>query len=128
MQAVMLPFFFFFRKHVWVSFCVFLAGCSCLHIMGCASKPVPKHTESCGKSLLKGRQRSHPQPPSGPRPCSHLTEAVPAGGLRSVHTHTYTHTHIHTHTHTHTHHTHTHSPCLAQSEMIESLLGIIAHL
>jgi len=37
-------FFIYLQKHVWVCFCVHLAGSSCLHIIGSVYKNVPEHT------------------------------------------------------------------------------------
>lgn len=56
MQAVMLS---FFQKHVWVCFCVYPAGCSCLHIIGSVYKNVPKHTAAETASLNPTKLPAH---------------------------------------------------------------------
>lgn len=101
-------FFFFFQKHVWVCFCVYPAGSWCLRIIGSLYKNVPKYTAAETASVnptklpalaAQATINNKKPAPTSPKPC--LPGAVCA---------------------------HTLAFPLSQSKMIESLLGITAHL
>lgn len=97
----------FFQKRMWICFCAYPAGCWCLHIIGSVYKNVPKHTAEETASLNPTKlpalaaQATINYKNLLPPPRSCACRALCA---------------------------HTLAFPLSQSKMIESLLGITAHL